>query len=331
MSSYTFSLNSKHIHLSPSGLDMHSYLHALAECARASIDAFPHPTTDDKYRHLVSDYEKLIPHMAPKELGYILWHPDLSDGNLLVSSENTQPCELLSMIDWQGSVIAPEHMQLRIPPVYDARDHPLIDYPDDLEMPTLRLEAESLDERQKQLVARALRKAQRKKAHEIYVREADPELGKEMFDMICTPARRIITSPATIITRGMEDGLEAIEYSFLLCRALWPYAVEIDDEGTPLVPFPIEISEAEEKRIEEECELQCQDEEMANPVLEQLGVLPESEGEVTAEEYETAKRAVEKARQTVLDAAPTPEERERRAKAWPLQDGKVSWGTQLCC
>ena len=112
---------------------------------------------------------------------------------------------------------------------------------------------------------------------------------------------------------------------------LLEYPSQILSKPSPLVPFPIEISEAEEKRIEEECELQCQDEEMANPVLEQLGILLESEGEVTAEEYEMAKRAVEKARQTVLDAAPTPEERERRAKAWPLQDGKVSWGTQLCC
>ncbi|KAH9891205.1 hypothetical protein C8Q73DRAFT_803210 [Cubamyces lactineus] len=188
------------------------------------------------------------------------------------------------MIDWQGTVMAPEHIQLRVPPAY----------------------------------------------HEIYVREADPELGKEMFDMMCAPARRMVTSPASIITRGMEDGLEAIECSFLLCRTLWPYAVEIDDEGAPLVTFPTEISEAE-KHIKNECELRSQDEEMANPVLEQLGVFPESKGEVSTEEYEGARRAVEKARQAVLDAAPTLEERERRAKVWPFQDGKVSWGTQLCC
>ncbi|KAI0324452.1 hypothetical protein GY45DRAFT_1439071 [Cubamyces sp. BRFM 1775] len=310
--------------------DMHSYLRAFAECARASVDAYPNPSIDDKYRRLISDYERLIPHIAPKELRYILWHPDLSDGNLLVT-ETTQPCELLSVIDWQSTVIAPEHMQLRTPPAYNARDHPLINYPDDLEMPTLRPEAESLEDEQKQLAARALRKAHRKKAHEIYVREADPELGKEMYDMICSPGRRVITSPATTITRGVEDGLEAIEYSFLHCRTLWPFAVEIDDKGTPLIPFPIEISEDEEKRIKEQRALRSQDEEMANPVLEQFGVLPESEGEVGAEEYEAAKRAAEEARQAVLDAAPTPEERERRAQAWPLQDGKVTWGTQLCC
>ncbi|OSD05708.1 hypothetical protein PYCCODRAFT_1384679 [Trametes coccinea BRFM310] len=304
--------------------DMHSYMRALASCARASIDAFPpEPSTKAKYHQLISDYEKLIPHISPEQRPYVLWHPDLNARNIIVT-ESSEPCAVVGFVDWQGAIIAPDHLQLQIPPAYEAEEHPMVNDGDGTAMPSLRPEADALEGEEKQSVQLALRRLQRKKMHELYVRENEPELGKEMYDTLCSPGRRLVTLPGQLIARGVEDGLAAIEKSFLIVRAMWSMVAEVDEKGVPVVEFPIDISDAEAKRIQEEVEQRAQDEEMADPVLAMLGIMRAHEGEVPAEQYEVAKSVVEGARQALLNAAPTLEEKERRARAWPLQDGKHS-------
>ena len=106
---------------------MHSYMFALAACARASINAQPDPLTHDAYCHLLLDYEKLVPHIAPSRSPYGLWHPDLHASNIIVT-ETTRSCKLTGMIDWQGTLLLPTcptaGLYLRGAPVELARRWP---------------------------------------------------------------------------------------------------------------------------------------------------------------------------------------------------------------
>ncbi|KAJ3552121.1 hypothetical protein NM688_g4320 [Phlebia brevispora] len=70
---------------------------------------------------------------------------------------------------------------------------------------------------------------------------------------------------------------------------------------------------------------------MGNEVLEELGISLDVEGFVSVGNYEQAKCRIEEARQATLDAAPSLEERDRIAKAWPLQDGKICLTAEPCC
>ncbi|CDO71735.1 hypothetical protein BN946_scf184920.g19 [Trametes cinnabarina] len=178
---------------------------------------------------------RLLPASGPLDPGdllrpYTLWHPDLHVSNIIVT-ESADSCSVVGSIDWQGAVIAPDHSQLKVPAVYEAEDHPLIDHPDGAGMPSICPEADAREGEEKHAVQLAFRWLKRKKMHEL-------------------PARRIVTLPGQLITRGLEEGLAAIEKSFLVVRALWNMVAEVDESGVQVVDFPVEISEERAKDIE---------------------------------------------------------------------------------
>ncbi|KAI0325159.1 hypothetical protein GY45DRAFT_1330698 [Cubamyces sp. BRFM 1775] len=57
--------------------DVRSWMSALGACARASIAGHPDEQLKQEYEGLISDYEQLVPHIAPENnKHFILWHPD---------------------------------------------------------------------------------------------------------------------------------------------------------------------------------------------------------------------------------------------------------------
>lgn len=308
------------------GYDEHSYLYALAACARASLDVQPIPARDE-YRRLITDYETLVPHMSPRTSAYVLWHPDLHAGNILVT-EATNPCKLEGIIDWQGALVAPSFTHMVCPPAYTAQEHPLVDCSND-GCPELTAEAQALDGEQRKVVELACRHAWREKIHAILLQEISPVLAQTLHGIL--RAKGALAMPVAAITRGASEGLEFIRHSFLQTRTMW-YAFEgTDENGVPRKPFPLGITDADARHIEEEWERHTRDTSMCNELLERLGSHLDSEGLVYADKYDEAKRAVEEARQSALDAAPNAEEREYIVKAWPLQDGKISLTAEVCC
>ncbi|TFK57667.1 hypothetical protein OE88DRAFT_1651524 [Heliocybe sulcata] len=308
--------------------DTHSYMFALAACARAFVDAQPGGDSE-AYHGLISDFEKLVPHIAPPCAPKILWHPDLHDSNILVT-EAERPCKLNGIVDWQGATVAPYYLQLSVPPAYSADEHPLID-PEADGGPEFRdFDPRDLKPEEKRRLAVTFRRTCRQKLHEVQVRGADPDLANELYGDLGL-AKRLINSPVGAITRGRTEGLESIKCSFIECRTFWGAVVGVDENGQPLIPFPIEISDVEEDRVKKAWESISQDATMCDDLLERLGVPPDSDGIVRANEYDAAKRAVEDAKQAALSGASTEEERDHIAKAWPLQDGKLSMTAESCC
>ena len=94
--------------------------------------------------------------------------------------------------------------------------------------------------------------------------------------------------------------------------------------------FPLDITETEAEQIQAEAIEVRRDARMCDELMKSLGIPPESEGVVSTEYYDEAKRAVEEAKQVALDAASSEEERERIARVWPLQDGKPSYMADVC-
>ncbi|KAI8972250.1 hypothetical protein BD414DRAFT_581422 [Trametes punicea] len=272
--------------------DARSWMFALAACARASIANHP----DEQFKH----------------------------ENILVS--DSCPRLLNGIIDWQGAIVALDCLQVAVPPVYDCDRHPLVVWPESPEeLPLLAAEFESLeDEERKREALVALRRAERKKLHEITLRETDPQLAKEMYDARGATAKRCYLRPAMAITRGMEEGLSFIRQGFLDCRAIWPFVKGRD------APFPLDISDADAKRLSAEWDEITRDEASRSRTLEDVGLDPSSDGSVNADEYDTVKRAFDAARARALARASSSDERDRMSRHWPWTERQLSVTVELC-
>ncbi|KIM43715.1 hypothetical protein M413DRAFT_387255 [Hebeloma cylindrosporum] len=310
--------------------DVHSYMFALAACARASISASPDPSTDDEYLRLISVYESMVPHIAPLRTEYILAHPDLHASNI-ITTETTDPCKITGIIDWQGALIAPYYAQLSTPPAFASEEFPVFDDTPE-HGPELPEGVDDLPAKEKQLAHLAHRRLRRQWLYEVRMREYNPFLADHLYNLMTgVVAMRMVTYPGIHITRGRVEGLAFLQNSFLISRKVWNLSVGVDENGAPLVPCPLDISEADEQRISEECERVRLEVSMADEVLQSLQIPRDAEGMVGVDDYEAAKVAVEEARQAILGNATSQEERDRLERAWPLQDGKFSLMAERCC
>ncbi|KAI9063793.1 hypothetical protein FKP32DRAFT_655911 [Trametes sanguinea] len=304
--------------------DARSWMLALAACARASIAHHPDEHFKHEYNGLISDYERLVHHIAPENKHFILWHPDFYPRNILVS--DSRPRLLNGIIDWRGAVVALGCLQVSIPPVYDCERHPLVVWPEaDEDLPSLAAEFGALDDDERQREALlALRRAARKKLHELTLREETPDLAREMYDARGAPAKRCYLRPAVAITRGLEEGLPFVRHSFLDCRTIWPFVKGRD------VPFPLDMSDADAERIREAWNEQVRQAASRTRVLEEIGVDPSGDGSVDGEEYDAVKRAFDEARARALAEVSSPEEKQRLVETWPWSKRQPSLTTELC-
>ena len=98
----------------------------------------------------------------------------------------------------------------------------------------------------------------------------------------------------------------------------------------PASSFPFPFTQQDAQRIDEELEQSQHADAICDGILTRFGINPDSEGLVEADKYEETKKAVEAALQAALDDAPSVEQRDRLAEAWPLRDGKVSLTAERC-
>ncbi|KAL1756048.1 Alpha/beta hydrolase family-domain-containing protein [Schizophyllum commune] len=311
--------------------DVRDYMYALGACARASIEAAPDPDSDGAYRDWIAKYEMLVPDLAPD--GYItlvLWHPDLSANNIIVDRDESS-YRLSGIIDWQGATVGPYYRQFSLPQPYDfdPKSEPRVVYSEG-GTPQLAVGLDDLDQEDREEVKCTLRHAWRAYFHELVLRKEDPRLAEDL----CNPTShmaisRAVTSPAHTINRGSR-WLPLIRRDIANVWSLWGVTVGVDDDGTPIDPFPFAFSDEEAERAHEEADRFVRELAMCEYVLSELGLRWEDEGIVPAERYEEVKKAVEEARQTALDSAPDAEERARIETAWPLQDGKPSLSADRC-
>ncbi|OSD00773.1 hypothetical protein PYCCODRAFT_1370753, partial [Trametes coccinea BRFM310] len=304
--------------------DVRSWMFALARCARASIANHPDARFKEEYERLISDYETLVPHIAPENGRFILWHPDFYPRNIIVSDK--PPHSLNGIIDWQSALVAFDYLQLSIPPAYDCDDHPHIVWPEsDHEWPGLAAEVADLDDERIQKALVALRRAKRKMLHGRVLKKKEPLLAEELHGIPGVDAKQRYFRPAVAITRGEAEGLVLILYSFLQSRLIWPLI-----KG-PDVPFPVDIPDADAACIVQRWVEAVHRVEMQERIMRECGVDPDGDGMVDTEKYDAVKRAFDEAKARALAAANSAEERERVLRDWRWQDGALSMTAELCC
>ncbi|KAI5825204.1 hypothetical protein K523DRAFT_420203 [Schizophyllum commune Tattone D] len=310
-------------------LDNREYMAALGECARAAIDAGLEADPDGAYRDLVSKYMQLLPFIAPPRTTISLWHPDFNAGNIIIDEDLESP-SVNGIIDWQGAVVAPYYQQYQVPAAYS--------YDEDTELvlyvpgsaPVVTQGHEDLSPEEKDRTGRYLRYAWRAYMHRAFMEMADERLTKDLYEQDGSASfLRLATLPMGTIARGARS-LPHIRRSFRLVRDLWNPLVGIGDDDKPLTPFPFSLPDADEQGTDEEIEQFPQAMAHYRDFLARFDMKPEAEGLVRAEKYEEAKEAASAALRAALDSASSPGERERIAKAWPLQDGKHSYGAERC-
>ena len=136
--------------------------------------------------------------------------------------------------------------------------------------PELAAEVDALHDDQKRLAQLAYRRVLRQKLYEILMRNQDSVLADDLYGPMGVVPKRAITSPAVAITRGMTEGLACICHSFLTSRRLWGLTVGVDANGTPLSPFPLDISDTNEQKTEEEFAWLRFDASTTNELLQSL-------------------------------------------------------------
>ncbi|GJE87320.1 hypothetical protein PsYK624_034030 [Phanerochaete sordida] len=306
--------------------DFHSYMLALAACARAFIVSLEDTKFRRTYEAIISDFERLAPNLLPLDPRFILWHPDLHASNIIVD-EKSEIHELRGVIDWQGATILPSYMQVEVPPAFVTEPHPLVVVTDD--GPDLTQDSAALEGVQPRDVEQALRRAWRQWAHERIMRDEDKHIVREMYDVEGV-VKRALSGPARAITRGDAEGLATIRSSFLTAKQAWRFKVGADEQGIPLQSFPLTISDAEAEQIESEAGDCVRERTMWDDRLQNLGIVPDTDGMVGAARYDETKQAVENLRQTALAAATSQEEKDLIARTWPLQEGKPSLLAESC-
>lgn len=105
----------------------------------------------------------------------VLWHTDLHMGNIFVSSE--EPTKVVSLIDWQSSVVSPLYLQTRFPEFLSVDENFVLDSP----MPELPQDYEQMHADDKQIAEYKLREAKMAKAYEVATSVHNQQAYKALF------------------------------------------------------------------------------------------------------------------------------------------------------
>ncbi|TRM60757.1 kinase-like domain-containing protein [Schizophyllum amplum] len=317
--------------------DDRAYMAALGACARASVEAGLDADPDGAYRHLISVYDELVPHMAPLRSSCTLWHPDLHAGNIIVDGDidvedaDADSFQLSGIIDWQGATVLPYYLQYTVPPAYEftPSDEPLVQYAAD-GTPNLPDDYDNVCDEDKAAAQYALRRAWRALGHKIVIQAQDARLANDLYGTTTgANVLRLTCDPVTTVTQGGYS-LAPLARSIATVQSIWTAIVGADESGSPRVRFPSAFSDEDTRRMEQEEARLERILRMCNDVLTRLDMQWEHEGLVPAEKYDEAKKVMEDARQAALAAAPSEEERQRIAEDWPYQDGKPVLSADRC-
>ncbi|KAH7389999.1 kinase-like domain-containing protein [Pyrenochaeta sp. MPI-SDFR-AT-0127] len=105
----------------------------------------------------------------------VLWHTDLHMGNIFVSGK--EPTKIVSLIDWQSTVVAPLYLQSRFPDFLSVDE----DFVLDSSMPELPQGYESMDDDDKRIADFKLRDAKMAKVYEVATSVHNPQAYKALF------------------------------------------------------------------------------------------------------------------------------------------------------
>lgn len=253
------------------------------------------PTLENKLRACKTALE-VLPRVLPQEQWastFHLWHDDLHEENIFVHADD--PSEVVAVIDWQSTFIAPLFDHTMIPGFLDHDGPAMLG----MERPTLPKLSEdtSADER-----------AASRKMHE----EQTLICGfKHLLQNNIRPAFDALMYEESVDSDVVNASRNLFEIGEAYCMG------SIAALKMPPVPF----SAAEQKRIGEDVQKTVASMHVMNVIKKSLGDLFLEKGVVRENQYEDTKAALRKVKEQVItDFSKLPEDRRAWEEAWPFDD-----------
>lgn len=269
-------------------------------------------TCREKKLRALESYLSIANYMVPIDRSVAsscLWHPDLHQENIFVSSED--PSEVVAIIDWQSTELAPLFNQVRQPYFLDYEGPPTQGF-------EKRVFPDNFDQ---------LDKVSRKKATSLYVSKA-----------LSTLYRMLLRKEAPLLFRTWEyqqtasfellliaqrlfiDGEALYLASILALEDDWLDLPSVVAQGSP--PYPFHFSSAEKAEIMADAKGAAEGMNLMCSVRDSIGkdLFPER-GLVRVDKYGEAKDALQQIKALVLDLyAHDEHERKLWEEDWPFDD-----------
>ena len=248
------------------------------------------PTRQKKLRALRC-YVAIIPYLLPQDQllsSSCLWHTDLHVDNVFVHPEH--PTDVVGIIDWQSTELAPLFYHVRQPYFMDFDGPSTIG----LERPRLPENMAQLDS-EAQKHAKALYLNQSLSAlYKTLLHKHYPRLYRAMafqettsFDLLLLARNLLIDGEATYLAQVIE------------LEKTWQDLSGVQVRGS--VPFPFHFSEEEKQEIEVDAEGALRGMQAMRGIKESLGELFPEQGIVRPEQHDEALDALQQIKEQVID------------------------------
>ena len=268
------------------------------------------PVKDKKLKALQC-YSSLTRYLLPAEeliSTPSLWHSDLHTGNIFVNPNDYT--EVVGLIDWQATELAPLFSQIRQPYFLD-HDGPAVQ---GLERPRQPENLAELDPAEQEEADALYMKRSLCSAYKYLLNQRYPRLYRALsfqetpnFELLLVPRNMLVDGEATFLAQVVD--LEKI----------WDELPGVLAAGGP--PFPLCFSDAEKAQIESDVEGALLGMQTMNAVQETLGDLFPELGAVRPERYDETKDALRQVKLQVIDEfAKNEQEKDAWEKAWPFDD-----------
>lgn len=259
----------------------------------------------------IEAYLKILRYLCPTDqtiTSPCLWHGDLHIGNIIVNPDN--PTEIVGIIDWQSTELAPLF--------YHARQPYFLDYDGPqakgLERPRLPKNMQHLSP-DEQVAARSLyHKQSLSVLYKTLVNKQNPRLYKALeyqesqdFNFLLLAQNLLVDGEATYLAQLVQ-----LEKS-------WPDLPGVIAHGGP--SFPFSFSDEEVAKIEADVNGASNGMNAMQGVKDSLGKLFPERGIVRPEQYDEAKDALRQAKEFIIETfAKNDRERQAWEEAWPFDD-----------
>lgn len=258
-------------------------------------------------------YQKILPHAIPTTPKYLhptLWHPDLSQQNILVSESG--PVSFSGFIDWQFATTEPYYAQAKFPPAFTYLGKRIDRTASDVPMLPPGFEEASKEEQN--AIEEELMFAKWHTYYDAHFISEDERRAilrdhPYRFEMTVLPIHAL---------RCWSDGY------FLLRKRLW-YIIDAWEPINPYIFPPVDLSDIEVfseslRWMTYEC--------IKKDVFDDLGLHIQSDGKVTKESFQ---QVSEKMLKYDLNDLPVEislgdeyDYVEKLTMKWPLADGGIS-------
>ena len=268
------------------------------------------PTREKKLR-AIQCYLTMIKYLLPTDQSIqssCLWHSDLHVENIFVNPKD--PTEIVGIIDWQSTELAPLF--------YHARQPYFLDYDGP---PTLGLERPRLPENLAQLDPAAQRQAKA-----LYLNRSLSALYKTLLHRQNPPLYRALAFRETssfdllLLARNLlVDGEATYLAQVVELEKIWAELPGVCTRGA--APFPFQFSNEDKAEIQADVSGALRGIEAMREVQETLGELFPERGIVREEQYEEARDALRQIKEQVLETFARDEsDRGIWREVWPFDD-----------